>query len=131
MKIQPTFGYKKENQDSILRPSCYAVIFNSYKTKIAIIKKGERYFLPRGGMEQNETNELCLHRELAEELGWDIEIQHYIGNAEQYFYAENEDTYYLNDGYFYICKKMQTQHHDSEQDHILHWLSPLPKHNIY
>ena len=39
MKIQPTFGSKKENQDYILRPSCYAVIFNSYKTKVAIIKK--------------------------------------------------------------------------------------------
>ncbi|MDZ5609222.1 NUDIX domain-containing protein [Bacillus pseudomycoides] len=124
MELKPTFGYKKEHQHYILRPSCYAVIFNDHHTKIAIIKKGTRYFLPGGGMEQNETKELCLHRELAEELGWQIEIQHYIGNAERYFYAENEDTYYLNDGYFYICKKLQTQNNTSEKDHILQWLSP-------
>lgn len=124
MEIQPTFGSKKENQDYILRPSCYAVIFNEHYTKIAIIKKGPRYFLPGGGMENSETKELCLCRELAEELGWHIEIQHYIGNAEQYFYAENEHTYYINDGYFYICKKLETENTTSEQDHILQWLPP-------
>ncbi|KEK22528.1 NUDIX hydrolase [Bacillus gaemokensis] len=124
MELKPTFGYKKEHQRYILRPSCYTIIFNNHYTKIAIIKKGTRYFLPGGGMEQSETKELCLHRELAEELGWQIRIQHYIGNAERYFYAENEDTYYLNDGYFYICKRLQTENNISEKDHILQWLSP-------
>ncbi|MBO1625796.1 NUDIX hydrolase [Bacillus arachidis] len=130
MERKPTFGYKKENHNYILRPSCYAVIFNSHYTKIAIIKKGTRYFLPGGGKEQGETKELCLRRELVEELGWDIEIQHYIGNAERYFYAENENTYYLNNGYFYICKKLKTENTISEQDHILHWLSPYQAQNL-
>ncbi|PDY47255.1 NUDIX hydrolase [Bacillus pseudomycoides] len=124
MERKPTFGYKKEKQYYTLRPSCYAVIFNDQYTKIAIIKKGTRYFLPGGGMEQHETKELCLRRELVEELGWHIEIQHYIGNAERYFCVENENTYYLNDGYFYICKKLKTENTISEQDHILQWLSP-------
>ena len=75
-------------------------------------------------MEQNETSELCLHRELVEELGWHIEIQQYIGNAKRYVYAENEDIYYLNDGFFYICKKLQTKLLSSGKDHILQWLPP-------
>ena len=73
-------------------------------SKIAIIEKGEHYFLPGGGMEGTETKEACLHRELLEELGWAIEIDRYIGNAARYFYAEKEDTYYLNDGFFYSAK---------------------------
>lgn len=64
-----TFGYKKLTVQYVLRPSCYTVIFNDSCSKIAIIEKGERYFLPGGGMEGTETKEECLHRELLEELG--------------------------------------------------------------
>ncbi|MGQ0516731.1 NUDIX hydrolase, partial [Bacillus sp. D-CC] len=41
-----TFGYKKPTEQYVLRPSCYAIIFNSTSSKIAIIQKGKRYFLP-------------------------------------------------------------------------------------
>ena len=97
-----TFGSKNPTVHYVLQPSCYAVIFHSSSLMIAVIQKGDRYFLPGGGMEGNETKEECLHRELLEELGWTIEINQYIGNATRYFYAEKEDTYYLNDGFFYI-----------------------------
>lgn len=80
-----TFGYKKPTEQYVLRPSCYAIIFNSTSSKIAIIQKGESYFLPGGGMEGTETKDECLHRELLEELGWKIEIDQYIGNAMRYF----------------------------------------------
>ncbi|KMN43207.1 NUDIX hydrolase [Bacillus sp. LK2] len=119
-----TFGYKKPTVQYVLRPSCYAVIFKEVYSKVAIIKNRNRFFLPGGGMEGTETKEACLHRELLEELGWGIEIDHYIGNAARYFYAEKEDTYYLNDGYFYIGQKIyEVETH--EEDHILQWMSPL------
>ncbi|MES5893603.1 NUDIX domain-containing protein [Bacillus cereus group sp. RP43] len=120
-----TFGYKKPTVQYVLRPSCYAVIFDPTTSNIAIIQNGERYFLPGGGMEGNETKEKCLHRELLEELGWTIEIEQYIGNATRYFYAEKEDTYYLNDGFFYIANMVQKQTDNCEEDHVLKWVSPL------
>ncbi|MGM2839609.1 NUDIX hydrolase [Bacillus cereus group sp. Bce002] len=120
-----TFGYKKPTEQYVLRPSCYAIIFNSTSSKIAVIQKGDRYFLPGGGMEGNETKDECLHRELLEELGWAIEIDQYIGNAMRYFYAEKEDTYYLNDGFFYIANMVQKQTENCEEDHVLRWMSPL------
>ncbi|MGE7867229.1 NUDIX hydrolase [Bacillus paramycoides] len=124
MILKLTFGYKEPTVQYVLRPSCYAVIFNDTCSKIAIIEKGEHYFLPGGGMEGNETKVECLHRELFEELGWTVEIEQYIGNAARYFYAEKEDTYYLNDGYFYIGQKIyEVETH--EEDHILQWMSPL------
>ncbi|HHY0837475.1 TPA: NUDIX hydrolase [Bacillus thuringiensis] len=120
-----TFGYKIPTVPYVLRPSCYAVIFKDTCSKVAIIEKGDRYFLPGGGMEGNETKEECLHRELLEELGWEIEIGQYIGNASQYFYVEMEDTYYLNDGFFYIANMVQKQTENCEEDHVLRWMSPL------
>ncbi|ATI53295.1 NUDIX hydrolase [Bacillus cereus group sp. BfR-BA-01445] len=120
-----TFGLKKPTVHYELRPSCYAIIFQSSSSKIAIIQKEERYFLPGGGMEGTETKDECLHRELLEELGWIIEIEQYIGNAMRYFYAEKEDTYYLNDGFFYIANMVRKQTDKCEEDHILKWMSPL------
>ncbi|MBH0345925.1 MULTISPECIES: NUDIX hydrolase [Bacillus] len=120
-----TFGLKKPTVHYELRPSCYAIIFQSSSLKIAVIQKGDRYFLPGGGMEGNETKDECLHRELLEELGWTIGIDQYIGNAVRYFYAEKEDTYYLNDGFFYIANMVQKQTESCEEDYVLRWMSPL------
>ncbi|MGG2014961.1 NUDIX hydrolase [Bacillus sp. S10(2024)] len=123
MHIKPSFGEKKQHIEYISRPSSYAIIFNEDTSKIAVLQKGIRYFLPGGGIENNETKESCLHRELLEELGWAIEVQQYIGNAERYFYAEKEGVYYLNDGYFYICSKTREKHVPKEDDYILYWVS--------
>jgi len=125
MIYKPTFGFKETTVHYVLRPSCYAVIFNETFSKVAIIKNRNRFFLPGGGMEGTETQEACLHRELLEELGWNIEIDHYIGNAARYFYAEKEDTYYLNDGFFYIAKMVNKQTETCEEDHVLQWMPPL------
>ncbi|PEW81532.1 DNA mismatch repair protein MutT [Bacillus cereus] len=120
-----TFGSKKRTVHYVLRPSCYAIIFLSSSSMIAVIQKGDRYFLPGGGMEGDETKDACLHRELLEELGWVIEIDQYIRNAARDFYAEKEDTYYLNDGFFYIANMVQKQTENCEEDHVLRWMSPL------
>lgn len=90
-----------------------------------LLSKKETIIYYGGGMEGNETKEECIHRELLEELGWAIEIEQYIGNAMRYFYAKKEDTYYLNDGFFYIANMVQKQTENCEEDHVLRWMSPL------
>ena len=40
-------------------------------------------------------------------------------------FAEKEDTYYLNDGFFYIANMVQKQTENCGEDHVLRWMSPL------
>ena len=95
------FGYK-----SLLSNMYYGLVvmqlFLTQLLQTLLLSKRRPLFLPGGGMEGTETKDECLHRELLEELGWAIEINQYIGNAMRYFYAEKEDTYYLNDGFFIL-----------------------------
>ncbi|MBM7647070.1 8-oxo-dGTP diphosphatase [Scopulibacillus daqui] len=99
-----TFGSKEEGREYIWRPAVYCLMFNNQKDKIAIIETSNgRYFLPGGGIENNETHEECLKREAIEEMGTDIDIGPFIGCARQYFSSTNEYKHYLNEGYFYLC----------------------------
>ena len=77
-------------------------LFFNHLLQRLLLSKRRPLLLPGGGMEGNETKEECLYRELLEELGWAIKIDQYIGNAARYFYAEKEDIYYLNDGFFIL-----------------------------
>ncbi|GAB0168040.1 NUDIX domain-containing protein [Lysinibacillus sp. CTST325] len=121
-----TFGEKKEGENYIWRPAVYCLMFNSQKEKIAIIQtKDGNFFLPGGGIEKNESHEECLKREALEEMGMDIELGHFIGCAQRYFYSTNEYKYYLSEGYFYLCDKGRQISKPTEVDHFLLWMEPM------
>ena len=120
-----TFGKKEEGKEYILRPAVYCVMFNSQDKKVAIIQTGDgKYFLPGGGIEDNETHEECLKREALEEMGMDIKVVNYIGSANRYFFSSNEFKYYLSEGYFYICESGKKVSEPTEEDHSLKWIEP-------
>lgn len=102
-------------------------MFNSQKEKIAIIQTSDdKFFLPGVGMEKNESHEECLKREALEEMGMDINIGHFIGCAQRYFYSTNDNKYYLSEGYFYLCDKgRQISSKPFEIDHFLKWIEPM------
>lgn len=120
-----TFGKKEEGKDYITRPAVYCVMLNSKNNKLAIIQTSDgRYFLPGGGIEDNETHEECLKREALEEMGMDIEIGFFLGSANRYFFSTNEFKHYLNEGYFYICNIGKKICEPIEKDHFLKWIEP-------
>ncbi|MFV8829823.1 NUDIX domain-containing protein [Alkalihalobacterium sp. APHAB7] len=63
-------------------------MFKDERKKVAIIQTSdEKFFLPGGGIENNETHEECLKREAIEEMGMSIEMCHFLGCARRYFYS--------------------------------------------
>ncbi|KAF0825758.1 NUDIX domain-containing protein [Cytobacillus firmus] len=121
-----TFGEKQEGNEYIWRPAVYCLMFNNQKDRIAIIQTSDgKYFLPGGGIENNETHEDCLKRESLEEMGMDIKIGEFIGCARRYFYSTNEYKHYLSEGYFYLCEEGRQISKPIEEDHFLKWIEPI------
>ncbi|WP_433747491.1 NUDIX hydrolase [Falsibacillus pallidus] len=121
-----TFGEKENRIEYIFRPAVYGLMFNKEKDKIAIIQTAkDRYFLPGGGIEKEETHEKCLKRESIEEMGMNVKINRFIGCARRYFYSKNDNKHYLNEGYFYLCELGKQITEPLEEDHQLIWMDPL------
>lgn len=121
-----TFGEKEEDKEYIWRSAVYCLMFDSHKDKIAIIQTSDgKYFLPGGGIENNETHEECLKREALEEMGMDIEIGNFVGCARRYFFSTKEYKYYLSEGYFYLCGTGRQISKPTEEDHFLKWIEPI------
>jgi 8-oxo-dGTP diphosphatase len=57
-----------------------AIILNS--KRILIGKKGSKFIIPGGKIEEGENHEECLKRELKEELGVDLISQEFFGTFE-------------------------------------------------
>ena len=121
-----TFGQKEEDKEYILRPAVYCLMFNNQKDKIAIIETGNgEYFLPGGGIENNETHEECMKREALEEMGMEIKLGRFIGYAQSYFFSTNECKYYLSEGHFYLCEMGTQVSEPTEENHLLIWVEPI------
>ena len=80
------------------RISCRAIIIEDGRILLSHETNGGTYMSPGGGLEENETNEQCVAREVLEETG-------YIVKATKPFITVNEycyDTLYINR--YFICE---------------------------
>jgi 8-oxo-dGTP diphosphatase len=115
----------KEDKEYMWRPAVYGVMFSELKDEVAVIRTSrDHYFLPGGGIENNESHEECLKREALEEMGMIVEAGQFIGCAQQYFSFQDEEKSYLNEGHFYLCFKVKELDVTVEDDHFLEWLDP-------
>jgi 8-oxo-dGTP diphosphatase len=82
--MEPVFGTRRADLVYVERPGAYGLALDEHD-RIAIVQLADnRYFLPGGGIEQDETPETCLLREFAEEIAWSARIGTLLGRATQF-----------------------------------------------
>lgn len=118
------FGDRLAGQHYQPRPGSYAVIFGD-DNQVALVRIGQRYFLPGGGAEPGESLEETLRREILEESGHSIEILRPIGFAIEYVSAEGEG-YFAKHCSFFEVRLGERRSQPVETDHELVWL-PIPE----
>ncbi|MFE8700047.1 NUDIX hydrolase [Cytobacillus sp. FJAT-54145] len=120
---QIIFGQPIDELDYCERVGVYAVIFDVSRKLIASVQtKRGHYFLPGGGVENNESDEGCLKRELLEETGFDVEIKRYVGEAKLYFLSTRNEPI-VSTGHFYLASLLEKIQEPVDLDHTLQWIS--------
>lgn len=89
---------------------------------IGVIQTPKGFFLLGGGIENGETDKLCITRECMEEVGYSVSISKKVCSAEMYEkhpmigYFHPIQTYYLGE----LIEQKQPP---AESDHKLVWLN--------
>jgi len=120
----PEFGERIAGKDYRPRAGAYAVITDEHG-RLALFHRGDRYFLPGGGIELGETPEAALSREVREEIGWTVAILRKIGEATQYVITKNNEHCAIQGTYFEARLLHQIGQPEEPDDELL-WL-PQPE----
>ncbi len=112
----------ENNKQYTKMPGAYAIILNN-DNLLAIIKTKTGYFLPGGGIENNELPEECLARECLEEIGAEILILDNFAIGNYFFHSTTINKDMESIGYFFICQIEKFLDIKTEDDHELVWLT--------
>lgn len=125
MNKQPVFGKKETNKTYKERKGAYVVIHCHEGQEVILVQAPNgAYFLPGGEIEQNETHPETIAREMLEEVGFEVQVGEYLGEAIEYFYSSHRDTYYEHPGYFYVVDQFEKVAEPTEKTNQLLWTSP-------
>lgn len=117
-----TFGLKIKDQIYRTRVGVHIVIFDPESKKILLVSPPNgSYLLPGGEIEGNETHEETAQRESMEELGFEIEVGQFIGEAEDYYYSKHRHQHYHNPAFFYTTKSWKAVCEPLEDFNQLEW----------
>ena len=115
----PVFGPILDRQYQ-QRIASYAIILSTGKVGV-VQNENNWYFLPGGGIEQNENACDAVIREIYEECGRLAQIEYYIGEAIQYFTCR-KGIFYRMHAHFYSCQF--TSESLDHAEHEFSWENP-------
>ena len=111
MKILDIIGDNYFGKWTSTRTGCRAVIIRDGKILMSYETKNDQWMLPGGGLEENETDEECVIREVAEECGAVIQPSPCVLQIDEYY----EDCKWLNK-YFLAEVTGETDRHLTERE---------------
>jgi len=123
--VPPRFGTAPAGVTCRARRAAYAVIRDAGGRVAAIRVDGpdaNRYSLPGGGIEADETAEVAVFREVREELGRWIRLVGTIGETVQIFYAAADACWYEMTVILFEAEFVGQPMGPGERE--LHWLDP-------
>lgn len=82
------------------RPGAYGILIDG-DNLVAVIKMDTSYFLPGGGIEDGESTDGCLSREIKEELGSKVLEYKAVGEAIEHIYSPNTRKHYKIHGFYF------------------------------
>lgn len=97
----PTFGTMNPALAYTPRRAAYVVISNA-EGQVAAVKGKRHYFLPGGGSLPDESPTQTVVREVREELARELRNLQQIGQAVQYFFAD--ETHYRMEAVFFVAE---------------------------
>lgn len=106
----------------IVRHACRGIIIKDNNILLGYEKKSDQYIIPGGGLENNESNEECVIREVKEETGIVCEVKKYYLEIEELF----SNMKHINH-YFIVNIKEETNDLsltdlEKEEDLITKWI---------
>ncbi len=117
-------GKKEENKMYYKRPGAYVIVERDEDNKIAIATDSiDVYFFLGGGIEENETSEYALKREVIEESGYTLKDVKLFDKVCSYCYSE-ANGYMDIEATIYIAKFGKKIAEPIEEDHKLLWVNP-------
>ena len=120
----PVFGEKEAEKKYQPRYEAYAILMNEEKEIALVQAPNGAYFLPGGEIEGHETKEETIEREMLEELGFEVVLSEYLGQADDYFYSRHRETFFYNPGYFYSTKSWEKVSEPLEEGNNSSWEQP-------
>lgn len=125
-------GKKIENTIYNKRPGAYVIIESDEDDKIAIATDAVGvYFFLGGGIEENETSEEALKREVIEESGYSLKNIILFDKVASWCYSETRG-YMDVEATIYIANFDKKVAKPIEEDHEIIWVNPLEyKNKLY
>jgi 8-oxo-dGTP diphosphatase len=119
----PVFGQRSGVDPAVVRPSAYALLFDS-RGLLAVVRTAAGVFLPGGGIEAGEEVNETVAREVTEECGVSVRIGQWSARAVDFVFSPSEQSRFEKRSTFVDARVEAAVAAPRTPDHVLEWVDP-------